>query len=143
MSLERAVFDLKAATVLRPSATLLRELVGNERLEPAADRALQQGDSIGGRVTESARLPDGRVIAGDFLTEIFVPEPDAGRQCQLHQQADHSIVLRVSPIGAPDAREGTDLPAAVRLVVPAGATRIVRSAAAGDGAGPRDRGSRS
>ena len=64
--------------------------------------------SIGGRVTESARLPDGRVIAGDFLTEIFVPEPDAVRQFQVHQQADYSIVLRCIPSGAPDAQQGIE-----------------------------------
>lgn len=53
--------------------------------------------SVAGRVTDAARLPDGQVIAGDFLTEIFVPHPQAVRQFQVHQQKDYSITLRCIP----------------------------------------------
>lgn len=70
--------------------------------------ALPRIQSIGGRITEAARLPDGQVIAGDFLTEIFVKEPDAVKQFQVHQQADYSIVLRCIPTTAPDARESIE-----------------------------------
>jgi phenylacetate-CoA ligase len=64
--------------------------------------------SVAGRVTEAARLPNGQVIAGDFLTEIFVHSPQAVRQFQVHQQADYSIVLRCIPGSSPDARAEID-----------------------------------
>lgn len=53
--------------------------------------------SVAGRITDAARLPDGQVIAGDFLTEIFVPHPQAVRQFQVHQHQDYSITLRCIP----------------------------------------------
>lgn len=53
--------------------------------------------SVSGRVTDATRLPNGQVIAGDFLTEIFVNYPQAVRQFQVHQQADYSITLRCIP----------------------------------------------
>ncbi|GHD38533.1 phenylacetate--CoA ligase family protein [Mycetocola manganoxydans] len=64
--------------------------------------------SVAGRVTESARLPNGQVIAGDFLTEIFVKNPEAVRQFQVHQQADYSIVLRCILGSSPRAEEEVD-----------------------------------
>lgn len=53
--------------------------------------------AVAGRVTDATRLPDGQVVAGDFLTEIFVNHPQAVRQFQVHQQADYSITLRCIP----------------------------------------------
>lgn len=53
--------------------------------------------SVSGRVTDATRLPNGQVIAGDFLTEIFVNYPQAVRQFQVHQQTDYSITLRCIP----------------------------------------------
>lgn len=61
--------------------------------------------SVAGRITEAAHLPNGQVIAGDFLTEIFVKYPQAAKQFQVHQQADYSIVLRCIPGASPHARE--------------------------------------
>lgn len=64
--------------------------------------------AVAGRVTEAAHLPNGQVIAGDFLTEIFVKYPQAARQFQVHQQADYSIILRCIPGASASAREEID-----------------------------------
>ncbi len=64
--------------------------------------------AVAGRVTEAAHLPGGEVIAGDFLTEIFVKSPQAVRQFQIHQQADYSIVLRCILGSSPDSRSAVD-----------------------------------
>lgn len=47
-----------------------------------------------GRTTDLLRLPSGAVL-GHRLMALFSAEPDAVRLFQIHQQADHSIVLRV------------------------------------------------
>lgn len=64
--------------------------------------------AVAGRVSEAARLPDGRVIPGDSLTEIFDNTPDAVRQFQVHQQADYSIIVRCIPGKASDALQSID-----------------------------------
>lgn len=47
-----------------------------------------------GRTTDMIRLPSGAVLA-QRLMAIFSDEPEAVRLFQIHQQADHSIVVRV------------------------------------------------
>lgn len=64
--------------------------------------------AVVGRVTEAAHLPNGQVIAGDFLTEIFVKYPQAARQFQVHQQADYSITLRCIPGASEHALDEID-----------------------------------
>lgn len=61
--------------------------------------------AVAGRVSEAARLPDGRVIPGDSLTEIFDSSLDAVRQFQVHQHADYSITVRCIQGTAADALE--------------------------------------
>ena len=74
--------------------------------------------SVSGRVTDATRLPNGQVIAGDFLTEIFVSYPQAVRQFQVHQQADYSITLRVIPGSSPrSASEIDDVVQQLRAIV--------------------------
>ena len=51
-------------------------------------------NSPDGRTVDMIRLPDGTVVAGGLFS-IFSAVPDAVRQFQLHQAADHSITLRV------------------------------------------------
>ncbi|MBD8101906.1 phenylacetate--CoA ligase family protein [Plantibacter sp. CFBP 8775] len=67
--------------------------------------------AVVGRVSEALHLPDGRVIAGEGLTQLFATAPGAVRQFQIHQLADHSIVVRVVSSGADDA------PGAIRAAV--------------------------
>ena len=57
---------------------------------------------IGGRITDNLYLPSGLVVAGEGMTAIFDPWPDAVRQFQLVQHADSSVTLRCVP--GPDPR---------------------------------------
>ncbi len=60
----------------------------------ACGRTLPLIDGVRGRVSDLIRLPSGRTLAGEGLTQLFGPYPGAVRQFQLHQQADSSILLR-------------------------------------------------
>lgn len=50
---------------------------------------------VAGRVSEAIRLPDGQIVAGEGLTQLFSHAADAVRQFQIHQLADRSIVVRI------------------------------------------------
>jgi len=54
-------------------------------------------DKVKGRITDMIRLPDGTAISGDYMTTIFDDVPDAVRQFQVCQKADHSIEILVVP----------------------------------------------
>ncbi|MGN7797581.1 phenylacetate--CoA ligase family protein [Leifsonia sp. 22587] len=56
--------------------------------------------NVSGRVSEALHLPDGRVVAGEGLTQLFSNAIDEVRQFQVHQLSDYSIVVRCVP--APD-----------------------------------------
>ena len=71
-------------------------------------RTLPRIGPVSGRITEAARLPNGQVIAGDFLTEIFVASPEAVRQFQVHHLAHCSIILRCIPNDLSDSRSQID-----------------------------------
>ena len=47
-----------------------------------------------GRTTDALRFPSGLVVPGEPLTAIFFAWPEAVRQFQLRQEADHSLTLR-------------------------------------------------
>lgn len=55
-----------------------------------------------GRSTDVLRLPSGRSI-GHRLMGMFSSHPDSVRLFQIHQRADHSIVVRVVPGSGSDA----------------------------------------
>ena len=65
-----------------------------------------------GRTTDLLRLPSGAVL-GHRLMALFSAEPEAVRLFQVHQQADHSIVLRVVLGDGPDAAAHVDRAAEV------------------------------
>ena len=55
-----------------------------------------------GRSTDILRLPSGRSI-GHRLMAMFSSHPESVRLFQIHQRADHSIVVRVVPGAGPDS----------------------------------------
>jgi phenylacetate-CoA ligase len=55
-----------------------------------------------GRSTDVLRLPSGRSI-GHRLMAMFSKHPDSVRLFQIHQRADHSIVIRVVPGAGQDS----------------------------------------
>ncbi|WP_111721546.1 phenylacetate--CoA ligase family protein [Homoserinimonas sp. OAct 916] len=70
--------------------------------------SLPRIQSVLGRVTEAAHLPDGQVIAGEALAQIFSKAVGSVKQFQVHQSADYSIIVRCIPGPAPDARDSID-----------------------------------
>ncbi|PJJ72446.1 phenylacetate-CoA ligase [Diaminobutyricimonas aerilata] len=62
-------------------------------------------DAVQGRTSDVLRFASGRMVTGG-LTGLFNTAPDAVRQFQIHQHADHSITLRCVPgvRGAADPR---------------------------------------
>ncbi|TKB46141.1 phenylacetate--CoA ligase family protein [Thalassotalea mangrovi] len=65
-------------------------------------------DKVKGRVTDVIKLPNGNIIAGDFLTTIFDNEPDTVHEFQIHQREDYSITLKCVLGDAPNARANCD-----------------------------------
>lgn len=59
-------------------------------------------DNVRGRITDAAILPNGEVIAGEALAQSFSRVAEAVRQFQVHQRADHSIIVRVIPRSSPN-----------------------------------------
>lgn len=57
-------------------------------------------DNVKGRVSDSAILPNGEVIAGEALAQTFSRVAEAVKQFQVHQLPDYSIVVRVIPRGS-------------------------------------------
>jgi phenylacetate-CoA ligase len=74
-------------------------------------------DNVGGRVSDSAILPNGEVIAGEALAQTFSKVAEAVRQFQIHQHADYSITVRVIPRTSPDDPRILQAVAAVRRAV--------------------------
>lgn len=58
---------------------------------------------IRGRQADALRLPNGQVVAGEGLAQIFSRHPGAVRQFQIHQIADYSVVLRCISTHRPDS----------------------------------------
>jgi phenylacetate-CoA ligase len=56
-----------------------------------------------GRITDALRFPSGLVVAGEPLCGLFHEWPEAVRQFQLRQEADHSLTLRCVRGSDPDA----------------------------------------
>lgn len=54
-------------------------------------------DKVKGRVSDVIRLPDGTIIAGEYLTTIFDGEPEAVHRFQVVQRKDYSIDVLVVP----------------------------------------------
>jgi len=78
---------------------------GALRAEPCpCGRALPLMEQPHGRETDMIRLPSGAVLAHRLMA-MFAGHPDAVRLFQVHQQRDHSIVVRVVPGPARDALE--------------------------------------
>lgn len=59
--------------------------------------------NVAGRVSEALHLPDGRVVAGEGLTQLFSKAVEEVRQFQVHQLADYSIVVRCVPSPSEEA----------------------------------------
>lgn len=51
-------------------------------------------DKIKGRISDNIRLPNGKVISGEYFTTIFDDKPEAVKSFQIHQHVDYSIDLR-------------------------------------------------
>jgi len=58
---------------------------------------------IRGRAVDALRLPNGQVVAGEGLAQIFSKTPDAVRQFQIHQRDDFSVVLKCVPTERPES----------------------------------------
>jgi phenylacetate-CoA ligase len=54
-------------------------------------------DKVAGRVSDTIVLPDGTLIAGDYLNAIFDPFPDAVKKFQIRQKRDRSIQVLYVP----------------------------------------------
>lgn len=54
-------------------------------------------DKIKGRISDNIVLPDGTVLAGEFLTTIFDDLTDCVKQFQIVQKKDESILVNVVP----------------------------------------------
>ena len=74
------------------------------RAEPCAcGRSLPLMEQPQGRTIDMIRLPSGTVLA-HRVTGMFGAHPEAVRLFQIHQQADHSITIRVVPGDGAHAR---------------------------------------
>jgi len=54
-------------------------------------------DKVKGRISDSIRLPDGTIIAGEYLTTLFDEYPEVVRRFQVIQRRDYSIDILVVP----------------------------------------------
>src|SRR5690606_23914455 len=52
-------------------------------------------DKVKGRVSDNIVLPDGTVMAGEFLTTIFDAIPESVKQFQIVQKKDRSLDLNI------------------------------------------------
>lgn len=66
-------------------------------------RPYRRIENVSGRRTDAIVLPDGRMLAGEGLAQIYSKVAECVDQFQLHQLADHSVVVRVIPTSHPDA----------------------------------------
>lgn len=60
-------------------------------------------EPVQGRISDALRFPSGLVIAGEPMCGLFHEWPEAVRQFQLRQEADHSLTLRCVRGSDPDA----------------------------------------
>ena len=106
---------------------LIRYRLGDEaRWKPGPCRCgitFPMLEPVRGRITDVLRLPSGLVVSGDGILGIFDPWPDAVRQFQIWQAADHSLTLLCVRGRDPDAdaimrRAADALRAAARGEVP-------------------------
>lgn len=74
-------------------------------------------ENVRGRVSDTAVLPDGDVIAGEALAQTFSRVAEAVRQFQIYQHADYSITVRVIPRLSPDDHRIEQAVEAVRTSV--------------------------
>lgn len=101
---------------------LVRYRLG-DRTSPVAGECpcgvtLPRIEPVSGRVSDAIHLPDGHVVPGESLTQTFRTAVHAVRQFQVHQQVDHSIVIRCVPAAGSDARNAIDAAVArVREIV--------------------------
>ena len=56
-------------------------------------------DQVKGRISDIIRLPNNKVISGEYMTTIFDHAPDMVKQFQVVQKPDFSIEIRVIPNG--------------------------------------------
>jgi len=97
---------------------IVRYRVG-DRAQRLADvcpcgRSLTRIGPIDGRIADALHSPTGRSVTGG-LSGLFGPWPGSVRQFQVHQRADHSIVLRYVP-GDDRTRADTVAKAAARAL---------------------------
>jgi phenylacetate-CoA ligase len=64
-------------------------------------------DAVTGRVTDMIRLPDGTLLAGDYMTTIFDEFPEAVCAFQVRQLADHS--LRILAVPSPSCVNASEI----------------------------------
>ena len=91
-------------------------------------RTLPMIDSVKGRVSESFRLPSGRVVNGEFLTTIFDDDTELVRSFRVIQNRNLAITVEVVPNGVDEIRRieelvkrfsnriGNEVPVTVRVV---------------------------
>ena len=74
--------------------------------------------AVDGRTVEVLHLPDGQVVAGEGLSQLFSAAPDAVESFQIVQHADHSIDVLYVEGSSPDAsREIESAIASFRRIV--------------------------
>ena len=54
-------------------------------------------DQVKGRISDIIRLPNNKVISGEYMTTIFDHAPDMVKEFQVVQKTDYSIEIRVVP----------------------------------------------
>jgi len=62
-------------------------------------------DKVKGRISDTIRLPNGSIVAGEYLTTIFDDEPEVIHRFQVIQRKDYSIDILVVPNNAYPAYE--------------------------------------
>ena len=58
---------------------------------------LQLMDHVAGRISETIKLPSGRILNGEFITTLFDEDYQAVKRFHVHQNKDYSIDIQVVP----------------------------------------------
>ena len=54
-------------------------------------------DHVSGRISETIKLPSGRILNGEFVTTLFDEDYHAVKRFHVHQNSDYSIDIKVVP----------------------------------------------
>jgi phenylacetate-CoA ligase len=69
---------------------------------------------IKGRISDSLRFPDGRVLSGDYLTTLFDDFPNAVKAFQIKQNKDYSLTLIC--VGGTSDKSTKDINSVIQLL---------------------------